>query len=324
MKRLLLRLAENIDAIVALFLGVVVSLLSLFGHTSAHTVEDSILITLAVLSFALLRDRWNEDDGYEDMARRVGRLDQTTARMQTTVEGLATVKTLRGVADINQAFALARQHTDRWVFKGGTGTYTRAVTLPLCLKSAGQDRRSLRVRLEIVDPTNVALCERYANYRSSISQDRPDGTGEVWTLDRTRKESFATVLAACWYKRTHRQLLDIQVGLASTVSMFRYDLSMSRIIITQDDSEFPATVISSESPLYDGYDTELRSSFAQTRQVDLAAADGLQLSPRPTPAEVRRLFVPIGVPLPENFSDDDLEEIIRKALKAKNPYVDPA
>src|SRR5262249_9908611 len=256
MSRRIIQFARDADALVPLILGIAVAALGLFDIATPRIVDNSILIVLAVLSFALLRDRWIKDsstkeagkassktlsklDAIEEGIVPLSALNQTAERVHVTVEGLATVKTLKG-ADIDRAHEEARVHTDRWMFKGGTGTYTRAMTLPLCVENARRERRALQVRLEILDPTNAGLCERYARYRTSQSPG-PDGTGETWTTDRTQKESFATLLAALWYQQKF-QLLDIIVGLASTMSTFRFDLSASRIIITQDDPRFPAMI----------------------------------------------------------------------------------
>lgn len=325
---------QNVDATVPLLLGVTVSLLGLLGVVQSDTVDASILLALAVIAFALLRDRWDEESAYrtakEDASKAHELLDAVRAglaplsglgplitRMQGTFDGLATVKTLRG-PDITEAFGEARLHTDRWLFKGGTGTYMRAVTLPRCLDAARQQRRPLQVRLEILDPAEVALCQRYTRYRTSLSSG-PDGTGEVWTLDRTRKESYSMLLAACWYRQNFQPLLDIEVGLASTMSTFRFDLSSSMIIITQDTPTFPAIMITNSSPLYDGFITELNTSFSQVRRAPLESA--FVLSTQPTEAQVRALFDTLGVPLPAEYDSDDIGEIITKALHAKNPYV---
>jgi hypothetical protein len=337
MKRRIIMFAQNVDALVPLILGVAVSVLGLLDFATPHVVDNSILIVLAVLSFALLRDRWNKDsierDAKEVSAETLSviralqattaplaELDQLVARMHVTVEGLATVKTLRR-ADIDRAFVEARRHTDRWIFKGGTGTYTRAVTLPRCVENARRERRPLQVRLEILDPTDEALCEKYTRYRTSLSSG-PDGTGEPWTLDRTRKESFATVLAAYWYQQRF-QLLDLTMGLTSTMSTFRFDLSATRIIITQDNSEFPAMMILSDSPLYDGYATELRTSLSQARRVPFEEVRVL-FDEMPTEAQVREFFASAKLPLPEFYSDEDVRQVIEKAIRAKNPYADPA
>lgn len=147
MKRRIIMFAQNVDALVPLVLGVAVSVLGLLDVATPHVVDNSILIVLAVLSFALLRDRWNKDSTERDARELSGEtlsvikalqaktaplaeLDRLVTRMHVTVEGLAAVKTLKGV-DIDRAFVEARRHTDRWSFKGGTGTYTQAVRLVL-------------------------------------------------------------------------------------------------------------------------------------------------------------------------------------------------
>ena len=337
MKRMIIMFTANVDVLVPLILGVAVSALGLLDFATPHIVDNSILIVLAVLSFALLRDRWDKDSNERD-AKKVSaetlgviralqaktaplsELDRLVARMHVTIEGLATVKTLRG-ADIGRAFIEARKHTDRWSFKGGTGTYTRAVTLPKCMEDARRERRPLQVQLEILDPTDEALCEKYTRYRTSLSSG-PDGTGEPWTIDRTRKESFATVLAAYWYLQRF-QLLDLSMGLTSIMSTFRFDLSATRIIITQDNPEFPAIMILSDSPLYDGYATELRASLSQARRVPFEEAQ-VHFDEMPTEVQVREFFAAVRLPLPELYSDEDVRQVIKKAVHAKNPYADPA
>jgi hypothetical protein len=333
MSRRIIQFAYNADALVPLIVGIAVSALALFDIATPRIVDNSILIVLAVLSFALLRDRWIKSSSTKETRKSsaetlsklkvieqgissLSALNQTAERVHVAVEGLATVKTLKG-ADIDRAHEDARTHTDRWMFKGGTGTYTRAMTLPLCLENARRERRTLQVRLEILDPTNVALCERYARYRASQSPG-PDGTGEPWTGDRTQKESFATLLAALWYQQKF-QLLDISVGLASTMSIFRFDLSTSRIIITQDDPRFPAMMISSASPLYESYATELRVSLSQAKHVPLENAN-VVFGEQPTETQAREFFTSLGLPLPDGYSDGDVRQIIDKAIRAKNPY----
>lgn len=333
MKRWIIFFVKNVDALVPLLLGIAVSVLGLLDIVTQHIVDNSILLALAVLSFALLRDRWIKDSTDEVLqqtsAKTLGqlgalgvgmqplaKLDQFMTSMEATVDGLTTVSTLKG-ASRSQAFEDARKHTDRWMFKGGTGTYTRAVTLPECVRSARQERRNLLVRLEVIDPTDESLCEKYINYRTSLSSE-PDGTGEIWTTDRARKESFATLLAALWYRQRF-QLLDIVIGLSSNMSTFRFDLSSSCIIITQDDPEFPAVRIASESPLYDGFATELSISLSQAKQVPLSQS-AVRLSEDPNPREARQFFTEIGIPLPGSYNDQDLQQIIDKAIHAKNPY----
>ena len=85
--------------------------------------------------------------------------------MNVTVGGLATVETLQGSHALEPIFAQAREDTTHCTFRGGTGTYTRAKTLPECVAKARErvSRRGLDIRLLILDPLNVPLCEMYAD-----------------------------------------------------------------------------------------------------------------------------------------------------------------
>jgi hypothetical protein len=177
----------------------------------------------------------------------------------------------------------------------------------------------VRIRLQIIDPTNEELCDRYARFRRSLSA-QPDGTGERWTLERTRKESFATVLAACWHRQRF-DLLDIDVRLASVATTFRWDLSSRCIIITQEDPQVPALMFERGKFYYDRWNTELQTSLDQARRVPVEeAAKAVPLSEEPNVEEVSRLFARLGLDLPTSFSPRSIQDIIQKAIQAKNPY----
>jgi hypothetical protein len=101
-RRFLVQFAQNIDALVPLLLGVTVSALALFDLASPKVVDNSILIALSVLSFALLRDRWNSEksDGTLQELREklplLSELDQLVTGLNVTVEGMATIRTVKG------------------------------------------------------------------------------------------------------------------------------------------------------------------------------------------------------------------------------------
>lgn len=200
--------------------------------------------------------------------------------------------------------------------QGGTGTYLRAVTLKECVEHARREQRPLRMQLEIIDPTNDALCTRYARFRSSLVPG-PDGTGETWTFERTRKEAFATVLAACWYRQRF-PLLTIRVGLSKIMTTFRWDFSSQSVIMT--DPFGSGLVFARDKPHYRAYSRELDESFRQARGVDIEKATERQLSHEPTLDEARKLFTVLELDLPRSFTDRDVSDVITKALRAKNPY----
>jgi hypothetical protein len=324
---------KNADGVVVVGLAVVSGLLGLADIMGTYDVQAAILTVLALLALTLLRDRAqmeSADKRAADFITRATRVlekmpsDERMAEWQDTVSSIRTalahstlVQVMPG-AEIAYVHALARRKTDRWAFKGGTGTYLRAVTLPECLKSAREERRPLKVQFEIIDPTNAELCGRYAAFRSSLAPG-PDATGENWTPDRTRKEAFATILAACWYRQRFT-LLDVAGGLSAVMTTFRVDMSSSFLIITQEESAAPALVVEAGKPHFSAYEQELQSSFDQARQVQLSLGREVPLSDEPTVDEARRLFTRLGVGLPSTFGDRDVSDIIAKAIRPRNPY----
>lgn len=327
-------IAEYADAVIALLLAVAFGVLGAVGLVSQTVTGGAILSTLAVLAVVILRDRVTRgsvdrairnstSESREILANlpsrltRIDELAESTSELKGILEGTATARTLRG-PEVGMAHAEARRKTDRWYFKGGTGTYIRAVTLPQCVETARANRRALDFRIEIIDPTSRGACELYENFRRSVSPE-PDGTGDTWYRGRARLESFATIVAACWNRQRY-QPLDIRVGLTSVMSTFRYDMSSECLIITQEDPSFPALLVPRDKPLYDAHAVELHNSFEQARRVPLELADRVPLGAEPTPDEVRKLLEVLDiVPVPA-LDDSEAAIVVRKALHAENPY----
>jgi hypothetical protein len=294
MVRFMRWLIANVDAVVALLIAVTVGILSVLHVLGTEKISAAILLVLALLATTLLQDR------------------RSTSKAQADT---SAVRQLSGV-EIDQELAEARRHTEQWTYKGGTGTYLRAVTLKECVERARREQRPLHMQLEIIDPTDDALCMEYAQVRSSLVPG-PDGTGETWTFERTRKEAFATILAACWHRQRFT-LLTIEVGLSKIMTTFRWDLSSLSVIMT--DPSGPALMFARDKPPYRAYSRELNESFRQARRVGIEKATELQLSNEPTLDETRRLFTVLELDLPRSFTDRDVSDVITKALRAKNPY----
>ncbi|MCT9930555.1 hypothetical protein N5079_10040 [Planotetraspora sp. A-T 1434] len=330
--------AKNVDGAIALVLAVVVGVLGVLpdsvipdkGNWKSQLISGTTLVILALVATALLRDRVRQkpvEDAINATSgllaelpgrlRRLDELESLVAGTRRALEDMSIVRVLGSQHEITQAHADARRGTDRWIFKGGTGTYIRAVTLPECVAAARREKRHLTMRLEIIDPSDEDVCEAYAHYRRSLS-DRPDGTGELWTTERARKESFATVLATFWYRQRYG-LLDVGVGLSATMTTFRWDLSSHAVIITVEDPNRALTALAGTF-YYESCDTELRASFEQARKAPIDRYKAVPLSDEPTIEEVRRLFDRIDLPLPKSFTDREVVEITRKALRAKDPY----
>jgi hypothetical protein len=331
MARLLTWLNKYGDSALALFLAIGVGILTLADIVGPNDVSGAILLTLALVATSALRNRARE----EEMDNQLHSVLQSTEQMLTklparldeiesTVEGTrraltesSFVRVLHG-AEVGLALEEARRNTDRWTFKGGTGTFLRAVTIPECVEIARRKKHTLHMQIGIIDPSDEKLCAAYAQFRRSLS-DQPDATGEVWTVDRVRKEAYATVLAACWYQQ-HFTFVTIEVGLSSVLTTFRWDMTPHRLIITQEDPQFPAMMLEPGKYYYEIYSRELMASLRQCRQVPMNRLDHIGLSDEPTVDETRKLFAELELPLPRAFADRNVAEIVSKAIQAKNPY----
>ena len=331
MARLLAWLNKYGDSGLALLLAIGVGILTLADIVGPNDVNGAILLTLALVATASLRNRAREEamdtqlhsvlQSTEAMLTKLpARLDELESTVEGTrraLEESSFVRVLHG-SEVGSALEEARRNTDRWAFKGGTGTFLRAVTIPECVELARRKKHTLHMQLGIIDPANEKLCAAYAQFRRSLS-DKPDATGEIWTVDRARKESYATVLAACWYQQ-HYSFVTIEVGLSSVMTTFRWDMTPHRLIITQEDPQFPAMMLEPGKYYYEIYSRELMASLRQCRQVPMSRLDHIELSDEPTVDETRKLFADLDLPLPRSFTDRNVAEVVSKAIQAKNPY----
>jgi hypothetical protein len=298
MARLTRWLKQDYDGVVTLAVVVVAIVLELLNVISGSppistaVTDQAVLVVLGLLAFSILRDRRRERDAAGESQ---------------------AVRLLNGV-EIRRELEEARRGTDHWWFKGGTGTYLRAVTLPQCVQNAEREQRHLRIQIEIIAPTNEALCDYYARFRHA----RPDGTGEPWSRERARNEAYATILAACWYMQRYT-FLRIEVALSETVPTFRWDLSSSCVIMTQELNG-PHVMFKAPSTHYHLYTRELDSSFKQARRIPLELATHVRLSQEPTVGEARCLFGALDLELPVAMSDDAVADVVHRALHARNPY----
>lgn len=298
---------RHLDGVVAIGVALVIGLMDIFGNNlSDNVTSGATLLVLAALVFGSLTER----------RRRVADIQEATTGTQRALEDLAMVRSL-SAAEVERAHLRARQNTDRWWFKGGTGTFLRAVTLPECFQEAQRRRRTLAIKIDIVNPADEQTCAAYARFRQAFAQRLDVVPGDGWSPERTRKESYATVLAACWY-RQRLDALEIDVYLSSVVPTLRFDLSDAHLIITQDDRRRVNLLVERDRPLYDYYVTELHQAREQAVALDLRRT--VALSDEPTVEEVHRLFEDLGLPLPATFSDRDVSDIVEKALNAENPY----
>jgi hypothetical protein len=168
-----------------------------------------------------------------------------------------------------------------------------------------------RVKILIIDPKNIELCERNARFRSRYSSVS-DANGELWTLERVLRELYATILAACWHKEKS-DLLDIRVRLASTYSTYRCNIFDSAAFVTQYDPRAEGELFPRGSVPYRRHMNDFLEAWEQARSVPLGLARNIVLGVSPGFDEVRNLFIALGLSLGTFSSDQSLEIIMRKA-----------
>jgi hypothetical protein len=203
----------------------------------------------------------------------------------------------------------AHREAGQWIFKGGTGTHLRTVTLRQCVEAAREANRPMRMQIEIIDPTNGQLCRRYAEYRTSL---RPGSAGEQPEPEVVARNAFATILAICWYRQRF-VLLQPEVGLSRVMTTFRWDISPTFALMTQEDRDAPAMYFDKGMSHYRAYLRELAVSFEQSRRLDISRIEEQRLSDEPTPEEVRRLFGLLKLDLPVTITENDVVDVIRRA-----------
>jgi hypothetical protein len=272
-----------------------------------EAVEQSLSANLSALEL-----------GVRDIAvqlRNIGDVVRGLAAICTELDGSAEMQILTGSL-IPKAFANALCNASWWMFCGGTGTYMRSVTLPALAESSQKNNGIINLNIQVIDPREDALCASYARQRHTADV-WPD-SDSPWTQDLVQKAVYATILAACWYS-DHYGLLKIKLGLTSSWSNFRYDLTPTCLVITVRDKGYPAYRIQSDKLFYRYWETNLRISFDQTLQVPLDRAFSLGLSP--TCDQVRELFAALGLPLGSSYDDNAIQAVINKALCSDgNPY----
>jgi hypothetical protein len=172
-----------------------VGILTFADIASPNDVSGAILLTLGLVATSSLRNRAREEtmdnqlhDVLQSTETMLTKLPARLDELESTVEGTrraleesSFIRVLHG-AEVGLALEEARRNTDRWAFKGGTGTFLRAVTIPECVEIARRKKRTLHMQLEIIDPANESFAPptRSSAARWRISPMPPVRSG-LWT-----------------------------------------------------------------------------------------------------------------------------------------------
>lgn len=213
--------------------------------------------------------------------------------------------------EISILLRAAIEPTEKWWFRGGTGRYLRAMTLPEMGKLTRDKSSGKELHVQLIDPRNEFLCEQYANYRRGLHSAKAEE--QQWTVDRVRIEVYATILSL-FVKAGEYPLLNIHLTLLPLFSSFRLDLSSQYVILTKEDSRAAGLRCDSESEFYIAYRDDLL----------LTARQGKEITMKPIRTDlnvtsVRHHFADLGLAL-DSVTDEFLQSIIKISQAPVNPY----
>jgi hypothetical protein len=207
--------------------------------------------------------------------------------------------------------------TRTWTYSGSVGRWNRARAMPELARHARESNSGRDVLLQILDPREERACHAYAEYRRGVRT----GTGtrdEDWTIRRVRRDIYATIVAAA--ALAHREpLLRVRIALKPWTSVFRFDASDRRIVITREDPKEPGLVCETGTYFYDAFREGMRFELDQAVELQLPQDGHLQFETLSVGA-VRTFLHNLGLGLPDLESDGEVELIIAEAKSGLHPY----
>jgi hypothetical protein len=217
-------------------------------------------------------------------------------------------------ADIANTLAIAARNTDIWYYVGHTGRYARSRIFPILLEEARRQNKRITVRVVIVDPFNNAASRYYTEYRNSVRSMAfsPDS----WSLNRFQSELLATILCASELRQSSA-LLRVELRLSSRVSLFRYDVSENKILITQEDPQEPAFRVHRGSRFFNYFQTEIEMIWEQSSPMNID---------RVTTIDASALKTVLPSDFIERLGDPEplLDDALRLARERRSPYASRA
>ena len=218
-----------------------------------------------------------------------------------------------GHQEIREYLAKSRTKTDFWFFIGGTGSFTRTITIPVLAAKSREENKHKVIKLQIINPLNIDLCEKYCLYRKGLKSANKSNR---WTVENIRQELLATVVVGYIWKTKH-PLFELSIGLKNTFSLFRLDISSSSAIITKENKEEPAIYCEADSFLYNSYKEDFLHTLKQCQV--LPTNISFDLDYRELDKSNLFHFLKI-LGWDSEFSDKDVEKTINIIKSNLNPY----
>lgn len=213
--------------------------------------------------------------------------------------------------EITAEFDNLLANTYRWRYKGNFGRYLRGTVLPTL-----SGRSNVHVSVCIIDPTDLDLCEKHAQYRRSINAiDK----GRSYDADVVALEVVTTIIICSWY--VANGTMAIEMYLSKVFDPVRIDSNDEAMILTVEDRRSSALKLASGHFMYEHFDNQMKYAREQSRKIEL-------------------IGIPPGLPaiasLTEQHVSDFMDsadmgdlchrigarKILEACVNAKNPYAD--
>jgi len=180
--------------------------------------------------------------------------------------------------------------TDIYYFTGGSGRYTRVVTIPKIARNCRNHNKSATIKIQILNPENNELCAKYADYRKGL---RGADKQLFWTVDNVKCQLFATILGICVIK-TNEPLLEINIGLKEFFSIFRLDLSSNFAIVTFEDQQANGYSFTKGSLFYNHYKEDFLTVMRHNKIIPIDNMPRLDYTNLDT-SKIKQILTSIGL-----------------------------
>lgn len=172
------------------------------------------------------------------------------------------------VAAIDIASRLDEQlsHATAWSFRGGSGRWQRREALP----RLGHEGRGVNTRyvMQILDPRDEDLCQRYATYRFA-QRRKADRRAEEGRAVTVRDDLLACIFAVGWYDARAR--IDGSVFLMPLYSPLRIDAGSSGLVLSVANPDAPAMYAPAHSWYYQSVVDEMNQAQTEVAEIVLPA-----------------------------------------------------
>jgi hypothetical protein len=221
------------------------------------------------------------------------------------------------VEDRGAVLRRSARETMSWRHQSATGAVLRSCVLPELSAASRVTPRSVRLRVELLDPESDSACRRYGAWA---------GLNSVADARRTLMvEVYATVLAVCLERKRSRRLHP-EIRFSTFPTTHHVDISDDLLVLSPAGGGEPVCTATPRDPLYQSYVREFEAGWGQAHAAKLRLQavewsplhDG-DLIPR---RNILNLFRELHLPTID-LADGDVDAIVERLTSHDTESDDP-